>query len=320
LTDPPAIRTAGLGKVYATKAGPIRAVESLDLEVQPGEIFGLLGPNGAGKTTTIRMLCGLVAPSEGEAWVDGVPVAAQPTSARTRIGFVPEEAGHHKHLTAAEELAYYGSLYGLDRRTVEARARPLLERLQLADRAGHRLQTFSRGMQRKVHLIRALLHEPRVLLLDEPTAGLDPAVAEEVWDLLRTLSAERSMTIVLCSHHLEEIERLCGRIAILRRRLLALGPLVSFTAADGRHRIRVDGEAAAFCATLAAVDGIREVQAEGEWLHFAAGAEARRAVPEAVRRLVAAGAAVLAVEPRHQDLRSLYRQIVPEDEPAGGAS
>jgi ABC-2 type transport system ATP-binding protein len=314
-----AIRTEALGKVYFTKAGPIRAVEALDLVVERGEIFGLLGPNGAGKTTTIRMLCGLLAPSQGEAWVDGVRVSAEPTEARRRIGFVPEDAGHHKHLTAAEELEYYGTLYGLDRRSVAARARPLLERLDLADRAGDRLQTFSKGMRRKVHLVRALLHEPRVLLLDEPTAGLDPAVAEEVWDLLKALSRERSITVVLCSHHLEEVERLCGRIAILRRRLLALGPLGSFTDGGGRHRVRIDGAAAEFCPALEPIEGLRHLEAEGEWLRFDAGSEARRLVPEAMRRLVEAGAAVLALEPESRDLRSLYRQIVPDAEEPGDA-
>jgi ABC-2 type transport system ATP-binding protein len=312
------IRTEKLGKRYASRAGPIHALEDLDLVVEPGEIFGLLGPNGAGKTTTVRLLCGLLRPSEGQAWIDGVSVAAEPTLARARIGLVPEDAGHYRQLTVAEELTYYGTLFGLDRQTVARRSRPLLERLELGDRIDHRLQTFSKGMRRKVHLVRALLHEPRVLLLDEPTAGLDPAVSEEVWTLLRDLSQERAMTIVLCSHHLEEVERLCGRIAILRRRLLLQGPLSSFTAADGRHRIRVDGSAEDFLPELQAVEGLQDLRADGDCLSFAAGNAVRRIVPEAVRRLVAGGASVLSVEAMHQDLRSLYRTIVPEPPTAGG--
>ena len=315
-----AIQTRGLSKVYRAKAGAVVAVEQLDLTVRTGEIFGLLGPNGAGKTTTVRMICGLIRPTAGEVWVDGLSVSQQPSAVRARIGLLPEDAGDYKNLTLAEELEYHGALYGLDRATVLQRSRPLVERLGLQDRLKHRLKTFSRGMRRKFHLIRALLHQPRVLLLDEPTAGLDPAIVEEVWDLLKALAAEHQVTVILCSHHLEEVERLCSRVAILRRRLLVEGSLSELSGGDHRYRVQLAGEASAFRESVAGVAGVAHVTAEGSTLRFAAEGDAQvvqSVVPQVVRRLVEDGAAVLELRRDGRDLRSLYRSFIGEGQEPG---
>jgi ABC-2 type transport system ATP-binding protein len=311
-----AIQTSGLCKTYRSKAGPVVAVQNLNLTVQTGEIFGLLGPNGAGKTTTVRMLCGLLPPTDGSACVDGFDVRQHPDQVRQRIGVVPEDAGDHKNLTLMEELEYHGALYGLNVATVRRRAVPLVDRLGLGDRQKHRLKTFSRGMRRKFHLIRALLHEPRVLLLDEPTAGLDPGIVEEVWDLLKTLAAERHVTVILCSHHLEEVERLCTRVAIIRQSLLAEGTLAELSGEEHYYRVRLTESAADFVPLVAQLEGVARVDHADSSLRFqlAGGAEqARDVVPRVVRCLVANGASLLELSSHMRDLRSLYRSFVDAD-------
>jgi ABC-2 type transport system ATP-binding protein len=321
-----AVHIERLTKVYPAKrrrrdprgGDGTTAVEDLSLDIAPGEMLGLLGPNGAGKTTTVRMICGLIAPTSGVVRVDGISVREDPAKVRARIGLLPEDAGDYRNLTLTEELDYHGGMYGLDRATVRRRSTPLLERLGLRDRADDRLKTFSRGMRRKFHLIRALLHHPRLLLLDEPTAGLDPAIVEEVWDLLKALVAEHRVTVVLCSHHLEEVERLCSRVVILRRRLLVQGTLAELSGADGRYRIElVEPPAATIVDAVGRVDGVERASADGSSLHFQLnGIAADRVVPNVVRCVVNGGGNVLSVARTGRDLRSLYRSIVTSPEPA----
>lgn len=288
------------------------ALEDLTLQVERGEIFGLLGPNGAGKTTTIRLLAGLLEPTRGHARVQGLEVSRHATQVRRLIGVVPGEAGNHRHLTLIEELIYYGGLYDLPAEVVRARAGPLLERLGLTRWRDHRVGTYSKGMRRKAQLIRALLHEPSILLLDEPTSGLDPAVAEVVWQLLRELSETRGVTVVLCSHHLEEVERLCPRIGMLRTRLRALGTLDQV--AGGRPSVRVRVVGACDPAVVVARElGLGEglvLRADGIQVALSdPGAE----IPRLIRALVGAGVAITAVEPRERDLRQAYRERLGEE-------
>jgi ABC-2 type transport system ATP-binding protein len=300
------IETRSLSKTFPTRKGPIAAVQGLDLDVAPGEIYGLLGPNGAGKTTTVRMLAGLIRPTEGDALIDGVSALAEPERVRRMIGVVPGESGHHEHLTADEELEYFGALYGLSRKEVARRSGPLLERLELGDRRTHRLRTYSKGMRQKVQLVRALLHEPRVLLLDEPTSGLDPAVAEEVWDLLKDLTADRGVTVVLCSHHLEEVERLCDRVGILRSRLLVHGSVAELSGGAHVHHVTLASPAEPFLAVAraaAGVVGLLTVEMEGA---------AQDLVPPLVHALSQAGAPIVALEAAKFDLRDLYRDATEE--------
>jgi ABC-2 type transport system ATP-binding protein len=304
------IRTEGLGKEYRAKGGKVVAVEDLNLVVRGGEIFGLLGPNGAGKTTTVRMLCGLVRPTQGKAYVDGLSVTEESDEVRRRIGLVPEDAGDHGNLTLMEELEYHGALYGLAPAVVRERSGPLIERLGLADRANHRLKTYSKGMRRKFHLIRAILHEPRVLLLDEPTAGLDPAVVEEVWDLFKRLAAERQVTVILCSHHLEEVEKLCDRVAILKRRLLVEGELSELSGEDRHYRVELGQAAAGFAEAVGQTPGVEQVMVQGQRMQLRLGLESQRVIPRVVRSLVERGAEVVEVARDGQDLRSLYKGIV----------
>jgi ABC-2 type transport system ATP-binding protein len=306
-----AIRAEALSKTYRSRRRSLTAVESLTLHVQRGEIFGLLGPNGAGKTTTIRMICGLLEPTSGRVFVDGLSVHDQRTEAARRIGLVPEDAGHHANLTFLEELVYYGSMYGLDRAAVVRRAEPLAARLAIDSRFHDRLKTFSRGMRRKVHLIRSLLHEPMVLVLDEPTAGLDPHITLEVWDLLRSL-AQQGTTIVICSHHLEEVQRLCDRVAIIRRRLLAEGTVASLVGGAAGVSVTVIGGAEPWAESARAISGVSSVAAVGEELTIAFTGDATAVVPAIVRELVNRGAAITAVRPVESDLRAVFSRIIGE--------
>lgn len=214
-----AIITHSLSKQY----GDLKALDDFDLDVRQGSIFGLLGPNGAGKTTLIRILTTLMRQSSGEAFVDGLDTRSQGREIRRLIGVVPQENSLDRYLTARENLELHGRLHGMDSRLCRRRVDELLELMGLAARQKDFPDTFSGGMQRRLVVARALLHQPRVLFLDEPTTGLDPQSRRAVWDYVRSI-AGGSMTIFLTTHYLEEAEQLCGRIAIMDHgRLIAQG-------------------------------------------------------------------------------------------------
>ncbi|MCU1354557.1 MAG: daunorubicin resistance transporter ATPase subunit [Acidimicrobiales bacterium] len=217
---PPAIRTRGLTKTYA--GTDFRAVDQLDLEVRPGEIFGLLGPNGAGKTTTAGMLTGRVIPSAGEAWVGGIDVVAQPALAKQLIGVVSQQNTLDRQLTTAENLYFHGLLFGIPSRASRRLAAELLERFHLAKFADASVYALSGGMAQRLMVARAIMHRPAVLFLDEPTAGLDPQSRLALWEILGELHAD-GQTILLSTHYMEEADQLCSRVAIMDHgRILAL--------------------------------------------------------------------------------------------------
>ncbi len=217
----PLVRAVSLTRRY----GDFTALAGLDLEVQAGELFGFLGPNGAGKTTTLRLLVGLLLPSEGEAFVAGHSLTREPARARARLGFVPETPFLYDRLTAREYLALCAALYDVPRDLAARRAAALLALLELVPAADDLIEGYSHGMRQKVALAGALVHDPDVLFLDEPTVGLDPRSARVVKDLLKGLCA-RGKTVFLSTHVLEIAERLCDRVGILHRgRLVALGTM-----------------------------------------------------------------------------------------------
>jgi ABC-2 type transport system ATP-binding protein len=210
------IFTDNLGKQYQD----LVALKGLSLQIPPGEIFGLLGPNGAGKTTTIKILTTLARPSWGEARIQDFDVLRQPLEVKKLIGVCPQEINLDRELTAFENLWIYGKLYRTPALT--ARIRELLEFGDLEDRAGSLVRDFSGGMQRRLLILRALVSQPRVLFLDEPTVGLDPQVRRQLWNLIQDLKQE-GITIILTTHYIEEAEMLCDRVGILNRgRLIAL--------------------------------------------------------------------------------------------------
>jgi len=223
------IEAHGLTKRY----GETPAVDNLELQVAAGEIFGFLGPNGAGKTTTIKMLVGLLRPSSGRAFIGGHDIQTQPLAAKALIGFVPDTPFLYEKLTGLEFLRFIGRLYGLEPAQSGQRAQELLEMFDLADRASDLVQGYSHGMRQKLTLAAALIHQPRVFFLDEPTVGLDPKSARQVKDLLRQLTTQGTC-IFMSTHILEIAERMCDRIGIIDRgRLIACGTMEELRAAGG---------------------------------------------------------------------------------------
>ncbi len=205
--------------------GSFTAVDGLSLDVKPGEIFGFLGPNGAGKTTTVKMLTGLLKPTSGRAVVAGFDVATETLPAKQAIGLVPDEPFVYPKLTGAEFLRFVGDLYRVPAAQQTRRIPELLAMFELDRWAGELLESYSHGMKQKIVLSAALLHEPKVLILDEPLVGLDPKSARMVKEIFRTLSS-RGVTVFLCTHILEVAEKLCHRIGIIMSgKLTALGTL-----------------------------------------------------------------------------------------------
>ncbi|HSK50235.1 MAG TPA: ATP-binding cassette domain-containing protein [Solirubrobacterales bacterium] len=210
----PAVRAAGLVKHYEGSDGDVEAVRGVDLEVQPGEIFGFLGPNGAGKSTTVRMLTTLLSITAGSAEVMGVDVAGEPDAVRRRIGVALQESGLDPRQTGRELLTLHGRLFGLDRAAAAARTQELLELVELEEAADRVTKGYSGGMQRRLDLAAALVHEPEVLFLDEPTTGLDPSSRLTVWDEVRRINGHGT-TVFLTTQYLEEADQLCDRLAII---------------------------------------------------------------------------------------------------------
>ena len=260
-TGGPAVLAEGLVKHYKGREGTVEAVRGVDLEVRAGEVFGFLGPNGAGKSTTVRMLTTLLTITAGRAQVAGIDIAEQPDEARLRIGVALQEAGLDPRQTGRELLNLHGRLFGLSKAAAAARADELLALVELEEAADRVIKGYSGGMQRRLDLAAALVHEPEVLFLDEPTTGLDPASRLTVWEELRRINGEGT-TVFLTTQYLEEADQLCERVAIIdagsivregtpdelksdvRERLGIERPTLDdvFLDATGRTRARAAGE------------------------------------------------------------------------------
>jgi len=257
-----AAEAQGLVKTYTGRTGTVEAVRGVDLRVEAGEIFGFLGPNGAGKSTTVRMLTTLLTITSGRARVAGHDVAKEPDAVRRSIGVALQEAGLDQRQTGRELLELQGRLFELSARETAKRAVDLLELVELTDAADRRIKGYSGGMRRRLDLASALMHEPQVLFLDEPTTGLDPVSRLTVWDEVRRIN-ERGATVFLTTQYLEEADHLCDRLAIiddgrivregtpaqlksdLRERLRLVREVTLedvFLDATGRTRTHVEGE------------------------------------------------------------------------------
>ncbi len=206
------VHTNQLTKIYP---GDIRAVDGIDFEIAEGEIFGFLGPNGAGKTTTIKMLNTLIRPTSGTAIVVGYDVVNKPAEVRRNVGYVSQDVGIDEHATGRENLTLYGHFYRLDGKIIKQRVNELFEMVELTDHADKLASTYSGGMRKRLDLAMGLLHQPRLIFLDEPTTGLDPQTRNHIWDYIRSLAKDMGITIFLTTHYMEEADSLADRIAII---------------------------------------------------------------------------------------------------------
>ena len=232
----PAIEARDLRKVYATpRGGTVEALRGLDLECRAGEVYGLLGANGAGKTTTLRILATLLSPTSGTARIDGVDVAEDPLEVRRRVGFLSASTGLYARLTVRETLEYFGRLHGLGRAELEHRIEELLETFALGPVAERRCAALSTGQRQKVSIARAVLHDPPVLILDEPTTGLDVLAAGTMIDFIESRRAAGTC-VLFSTHVLSEAERLCDRIGVIDGgRLLAAGSYEELAESTGER-------------------------------------------------------------------------------------
>ncbi|MEA2610265.1 MAG: type transport system ATP-binding protein [Chloroflexota bacterium] len=272
--DEAVIRTRRLTKRYGT----LTAVDSLDLEVHRGEIFGLLGQNGAGKTTTILMLLGLTEPTSGEARVMGLDPEREPRQVKRRVGYLPDAVGFYGGLTGRQNLRYTANLNGLRRDAAVSAIGDVLEQVGLADRADDRVDTYSRGMRQRLGIADALVKTPDLLILDEPTTSIDPLGVVEILDLLRRLVEERGLAIMLSSHLLTQVQSVCDRIGIFSAgKLVGQGTVGELATAfgDGTATIEVGLELATPAeisraeSVLRGLDGVTSVtpptDARGPW-------------------------------------------------------
>ena len=291
--------------------GERTAVQDLHLSVDEGEVLGFLGPNGAGKTTTIRMLVGIIAPTSGYAEVVGVRPDREPERLHEAVGLLTESPGFYDRLSAQRNLDYYARFYsGID---ATAQANKYLRFMELWERRHDRVGTFSKGMKQRLALARALLHEPRVLFLDEPTAGLDPEAAREVREMIQALSQE-GRTVFLSTHNLAEAEMLCRRIAVIRTELLALDKPENLRQRLFRRRVAVRLEAVEtpMVEALGKLPFVEKLTRDGNQLLVEL-TDPERNRPDLVKSIVDAGGRVMAVSEEGHSLEEVYLTLIGEE-------
>jgi ABC-2 type transport system ATP-binding protein len=304
------IEAESLVKIYGKGDKSVRALDGLSFAARRGTIFALLGPNGAGKSTAVKVLTTLTLPAEGRATVAGTDVAAHPDRVRRTIGVVSQGTGVDIQATGRENLRLQGQLYGMRGRPLEERAGQLLERFGLGEAADRIARGYSGGMRRRLDIAMALVHDPEVLFLDEPTTGLDPEVRADMWDQIAALAADQDKTVLLTTHYLEEADQLAARLAIVDRgKVVAEGTPEGLKSELRGDAVYVDlAEAATngnVSEALEQVAGVREVAVDGRALRARA-EDGGRAVPAVLQALEAHGIAVSAVRVSRPSLDDVY--------------
>ncbi len=298
------IETKELTKRY----GDLTAVDNLNLKVYEGEVFGLLGPNGSGKTTTILMLLGLTEPTSGSVRVLGFDPARQPLSVKSRVGYLPELVGFYEDLTAWENIIYIAKLNGLPRREAYQRIERALKQVGLEEVANKPVATFSRGMRQRLGLAEILIKEPKLIILDEPTQGLDPEGAREFLELIRKLKGQ-GITILLSSHILSQVQKICDRVGLFYQGKMVLEGSVSELArkvlgSAYRIQLEVQGIPEAIIKALKGIPGVQDVNHQAPDIYEVQAKEDLRA--EAVKAVVEAGGKLKGIMIEEPSLDEIY--------------
>ena len=301
------LEASGLRRAF----GDVQAVDDVSFRVGAGETYGLLGPNGAGKTTTISMVCGLLAADEGTVRVAGEAVSPRTTRVRGRIGYVPQELAVYPDLSGRENLRFFGRIQGLGRRELGERVDHMLEVVGLTERAGDRVDTWSGGMKRRLNIAVGLLHEPELLVLDEPTVGVDPQSRNAILESVEGLAGS-GMAVLYTTHYMEEAERLCDRVAIMDvGRIEAEGTRRDLVARAGGHdRLRIEGrgDLRAAARQLRADPRVVDVATDDAGLWATVDAAGTH-LPRLLAAVDRAGVEVTAVEVREPDLEVVFLQL-----------
>ncbi|MCL4528690.1 MAG: ABC transporter ATP-binding protein [Chloroflexi bacterium] len=301
---------------WRQKRHPVTAVEDISFSIQRGELFGMVGPNGAGKTTTVKMLSTLLLPTSGTARIFGLDILKDTNQIRPEIGFTfGGNKGLYSRLSALDNLKYFAELYKLEPDTINKRIKELLELVGLMGRENDRVETYSSGMQQRLHLARAMLHKPRLIFLDEPTVGIDPIGAREIRQLVKEL-VERGTTILLTSHYMYEVEELCGRIAVVNHgKIVALDTpagLKSRSTGDSVVAIQTQGDHSALERELRAMRlAVTDIDNSDEMISLRTKNPSRvlNALSPLLERSI-----ITNIEVRNATLEDVYVQIIKETE------
>lgn len=302
------IETENLTKIYSVGGREIRAVDNLNLKVYEGDVFGYLGPNGAGKTTTILMLLGLIMPTSGGGRVCGYDIIRESRKVRSVVGYVPEKYSFYEDMTAYDNLRYFAKLNGIPDGEIDDRIRRALEIVELQDRAGSLVATFSRGMKQRLALANTLIKNPRLIFLDEPTAGLDPYATASFRELMRKLNRELKTTIFISSHMLHEVRQLCNRIGFLNEgKLIAVDTIDEFLRKAGvRIVLEVVGGGDEVIKVIEGVNGVNRVLKRDEGIVVYAGSDVRLEIVDLVMKM---GLKILTVKVEPPTLEEVFFTI-----------
>jgi ABC-2 type transport system ATP-binding protein len=292
--------------------GELKAVDDVSFTIRGGETYGLLGPNGAGKTTCISMVAGVLEADAGTVTVDGEPMTPQSLVAKARIGYVPQDIALYPDLSGRENLAFFASLFRLGRREAKARVAEVLEVVGLTDRAADKVQTYSGGMRRRLNIAVGLIHQPRLLILDEPTVGVDPQSRNAILTSIEELSAT-GMAVLYTTHYMEEAERLCDRVGIVDLgHLIAEGTPRELTARLGEAQhieLTVEGDAARVADALRRLPVASQVGATGDGVVDVLVGDAGAALPAVMAEAAATGTAVRSVTVQEPDLEAVFLHL-----------
>ncbi len=307
VTARPLIRTVGLTKEYGSK----KAVSDLNLEIYPGEIFGLLGPNGAGKTTTTLMLLGLTEPAAGQAWIDEMDCTRDTIDVKKITGYMPDNVGFYGDMTGRENLRFTGRLNGLAEDVIEARCEELLERVGMTYAADQKTGTYSRGMRQRLGVADVLMKDPKVIIMDEPTLGIDPEGMRELMQLIQDLAKKDGRTILISSHQLYQIQQICDRVGLfVDGELIACGridELAGQMQQEGHQVLEVAGlpDNEGLRVLLERMGNVDTVEREGEYYLVRSRFDLRR---ELMRRFLSEGYTLTHLRQRGSDLDEIYRR------------